>query len=73
MRVLKQVLLKSPKPCEQAPLAGRWSDRYGRKKFIGLFLFTGTLAPLVMALHISSGLSLYFYFPAQVYTLLSNL
>ena len=49
----------------QAPLIGRWSDRYGRRPFIAVFLMVASVPPFILAAHINYGLSLYYYFPAQ--------
>ena len=49
----------------QAPLIGRWSDRYGRRPFIAAFLVVASVPPFILAAHINYGLSLYYYFPAQ--------
>ena len=49
----------------QAPLIGRWSDRYGRRPFIAVFLVVASVPPFILAAHINYGLSLYYYFPTQ--------
>lgn len=58
--------LSEPKIRLQVPLIGRWSDRYGRRPFLALFLTVAVVPPLLMAAHVNYGLSLYYYFPAQV-------
>lgn len=38
----------------------------GRRPFIALFLAVASIPPVLLTAHISAGLSLYYYFPAQV-------
>lgn len=50
----------------QAPMIGSWSDKYGRKPFLIAAFSTASLPLLVILLHLQFGLSMLFYFPAQV-------
>lgn len=50
----------------QAPMIGSWSDKYGRKPFLIIAFSTASLPLLVILLHLQFGLSMLFYFPAQV-------
>ncbi|KAK9864269.1 hypothetical protein WJX84_011024 [Apatococcus fuscideae] len=48
-----------------APLVGHWSDTYGRKPFLILAYLTACGPALVVLLHLTTGLSLYFYYFAN--------
>ncbi|KAK9805503.1 hypothetical protein WJX72_001711 [[Myrmecia] bisecta] len=48
-----------------APMIGSWSDVYGRKPFLLLSFAITSLHEIVLLLHLSFGLSLLWYFPAQ--------
>ena len=50
----------------QAPMIGSWSDKYGRKPFLIIAFSTASLPLMVILLHLRFGLSMLFYFPAQV-------
>ncbi len=47
-------------------MIGSWSDKYGRKPFLIIAFSTASLPLLVILLHLQFGLSMLFYFPAQV-------
>ena len=49
-------------------MIGSWSDKYGRKPFLIIAFSTASLPLLVILLHLQFGLSMLFYFPAQVRT-----
>ena len=49
-------------------MIGSWSDKYGRKPFLIIAFSTASLPLLVILLHLQFGLSMLFYFPAQVLT-----
>jgi len=49
-------------------MIGSWSDKYGRKPFLIIAFSTASLPLLVILLHLQFGLSMLFYFPAQVQT-----
>ena len=53
-------------PDVQAPMIGSWSDKYGRKPFLIIAFSTASLPLLVILLHLQFGVSMLFYFPAQV-------
>lgn len=63
------MLLESYCVPSQAPLVGRWSDAYGRKPFLIICFLLASLPVLVLVLHMCYQLPLYFYFPAQAWTL----
>ncbi|KAK9855166.1 hypothetical protein WJX84_009416 [Apatococcus fuscideae] len=48
-----------------APLVGHWSDTIGRKPFLILAYLTACGPALVVLLHLTTGLSLYFYYFAN--------
>ena len=50
-------------------MIGSWSDKYGRKPFLIIAFSTASLPLLVILLHLQFGLSMLFYFPAQVTSL----
>ena len=50
----------------QSPMIGNWSDKYGRKPFMVMGFATASLPLLVILLHLQFGVSMLFYFPAQV-------
>ena len=54
-------------------MIGSWSDKYGRKPFLIIAFSTASLPLLVILLHLQFGLSMLFYFPAQVRELTSLL
>ncbi len=47
-------------------MIGSWSDKYGRKPFLIIAFSTASLPLLVILLHLQFGVSMLFYFPAQV-------
>ena len=56
----------------QVPIVGRWSDVHGRRPFVGMFLTIASVPPILMAAHVNLGMSLYYYFPAEVSHVLEN-
>lgn len=50
----------------QAPLVGKWSDAYGRQPFLLVTFICSSFPVLVLFFNFNYGLSMYFYFPAQV-------
>lgn len=50
----------------QSPMIGNWSDKYGRKPFMVMGFATASLPLLVILLNLQFGVSMLFYFPAQV-------
>lgn len=54
----------------QAPHVGKWSDAYGRQPFLLLTFVCASFPVLVLYFNLNYGLSMYFYFPAQVRNLL---
>jgi MFS family permease len=49
----------------QAPVVGRWSDAYGRKRFMLLSLGCSAAQIVALLLYITRGTSLFWFFPAQ--------
>lgn len=47
-------------------MIGNWSDKYGRKPFMVMGFATASLPLLVILLNLQFGVSMLFYFPAQV-------
>ena len=57
----------------QAPLVGKWSDVYGRKPFLMMTFICASFTITVLFLNLNFGVSMFFYFPAQVKLLMVHL
>ena len=47
-------------------MVGRWSDAYGRKRFMMLSLTCSAAQMIALLLYLTRGTSLFFFFPCQV-------
>jgi len=47
-------------------MVGRWSDAYGRQPFLVMTFVCASFPVMVLFLNLHFGISMFFYFPAQV-------